>query len=217
LGGIFASHLNAVVGEKHKIFVGYDNPLTYFNPERAIYEQGGLTKFKFQLATRQSLSKNNGQSDYLGVDKINPKSNEVVLKNGRVIKYENLVLALGQKENYQEIKGFDEAWADPVHPFYTNQDHPSWKTTITKSYRVHLNFNGGNAIFYIPPGNFYGEVQDYNFLISKGTFDLQEKTGKISWETSKFTVINPNKTFCKHFKKVDDYLKNACYENNISI
>jgi len=31
------------------------------------------------------------------------------------------------------------------------------------------------------------------------------------------TIINPNKTFCKHFKKVDDYLKNACYENNINI
>ena len=31
------------------------------------------------------------------------------------------------------------------------------------------------------------------------------------------TVINPNKTFCRHFKKVDDYLKNACYENNINI
>ena len=39
----------------------------------------------------------------------------------------------------------------------------------------------------------------------------------MSWGSSSVTIINPNKTFCKHFKKVDDYLKNACYENNINI
>ena len=117
------------------------------------------------------MSKNNGQSDYVGVEKINPSKNEVVLRNGRTVKYENLVLALGQKENYNEIKGFDEAWADAVHPFYTNQDHSSWKTTTNKSYRVHLNFNGGPAYFYIPPNNFYGEVVDYNFLVSKAKWN----------------------------------------------
>ena len=39
----------------------------------------------------------------------------------------------------------------------------------------------------------------------------------MSWGSSSVTVINPNKTLCKHFKKVDDYIKNACYENNINI
>ena len=39
----------------------------------------------------------------------------------------------------------------------------------------------------------------------------------MSWDYSNVTIINPNKTFCRHFKKVDDYLKNACYENNINI
>lgn len=124
---------------------------------------------------------------------------------------------MGQKENYNEIKGFDEAWADPVNPFYTNQDHNSWKTTTAKTYRVHLNFNGGPAYFYIPPNNYYGEIVDYNFLVSKAKWNAHEKTGKLSWNTSSLTVINPNKTFCRHFKKVDDYLKNACYENNIKI
>lgn len=113
------------------------------------------------------------------------------------------MVALGQKENYQEIKGFEEAWADTVNPFYTNQDHNSWKTTVTKSYRVHLNFNGGPAYFYIPPNNFYGEIQDYNFLVSKAKWDLHAKTGKINWDTSKLTVINPNKSFSRHFPKMD--------------
>ena len=88
---------------------------------------------------------------------------------------------------------------------------------MSKTYRVHLNFNGGPAYFYIPPNNFYGEVVDYNFLVSKAKWNAHARTGKLSWDTSSLTVINPNKTFCRHFKKVDDYLKNACYENNINI
>lgn len=40
LGNVFAHHLDAVVGEKYKIFVSYDNPVTYFTPERNLYEQG---------------------------------------------------------------------------------------------------------------------------------------------------------------------------------
>lgn len=124
---------------------------------------------------------------------------------------------MGQKENYQEIKGFEDAWSDTIHPFYTNADHLSWKTTVNKSFRVHLNFNGGPAIFYIPPGNFYGEIQDYNFLTSKSYWDLHAKTGKISWDTSNFTIINPNKTFSRYQPRVDEFIKNACYENNINI
>lgn len=46
---------------------------------------------------------------------------------------------------------------------------------------------------------------------------MHAKTGKISWDTSKLTVINANKTFSEHFKKADDFIKNACYENNIDI
>ena len=124
---------------------------------------------------------------------------------------------MGRKDNFQSIKGFEDAWADTLHPFYTNQDHNSWKSSVNKSFRVHLNFNGGNAYFYIPPKDFYGEIQDYNFFVSKGYWDMHAKTGKISWDTSKLTVINANKTFSEHFKKADDYIKNLCYENNIDI
>lgn len=217
LGSVFATHLDAVVGEKYKIFVSYDNPVTYYAADRNLYEFGSVTKFNFGGPTRQIICKNVGQSDYNGVEKIDANNNQVTLKNGRVIQYENLVVAMGQKENYQSIKGFEDAWADTSSPFYTNQDHSSWKTTTAKGYRVHYNFNGGPAYFYIPPNNYYGELENYNFLISKNFWNLHAQTGKISWETSNLTVINPNKTFCRHFKKADEFLKNACYENNINI
>lgn len=40
LGNVFATHLDAVVGEKHKIYVSYDNPVTPFSSERGLYELG---------------------------------------------------------------------------------------------------------------------------------------------------------------------------------
>ena len=105
---------------------------------------------------RQFLSKNIAGSDSIGVDKIDPQNSSVILKNGRTIQYDNLVVAMGQKDNYNSIKGFEDAWSDPDHPFYTNNDHPSWKTTTAKGYRVHYNYNGGPVYFYIPPNNYYG-------------------------------------------------------------
>ena len=151
------------------------------------------------------------------MDKINPDACEITLKNNKTIKYETLVLAMGQKNNFSEIKGFEEAWEDKYHTFYTNMDHPGWKTTVTKAQRTHLNFNGGEAFFYIPPNNFYGEIQDYNFFVTKDHFNLMAKSGKISWDTSKFTVVNPNGTFSRYAPKVDEYIREKCAVNNIGI
>lgn len=176
-----------------------------------------ISKFNYSTPTRQIVSKNIAQSDYMGVEKIDPSANQVTLRNGRVIKYENLVVAVGQKDNYQHIKGFEDAWSDTLHPFYTNQDHSSWKSSVNKSSRVHLNFNGGPAIFYIPPGTSHGEVQDFNFMVSKGYWDLHAKTGKICWATSDLTVINPNKKFSAHIPRLDAFIQDICHKNNIDI
>ena len=95
------------------------------------------------VAAKQCISKNNAHSENVGVDRINPDNNEIVLRNGRVIGYDYLVLAMGQKQNVESIKGFDEAWADTENMFHTNADHPTWKGSVTKPQRYHYNFNGG--------------------------------------------------------------------------
>ncbi len=40
LGNVLATHLDAVVGEKHKIYVTYDNATTPYSSERGLYETG---------------------------------------------------------------------------------------------------------------------------------------------------------------------------------
>ena len=78
---------------------------------------------------------------------------------------------MGQKPNFESVKGFDEAWGDLEHPFYTNAEHSSWKITCNKVARYLHNFNGGDAFFYIPPTPFGGELENYNFLLAKSMWD----------------------------------------------
>ena len=40
LGSVLATHLDAIEGEKVKIFLSYDNPVTYYTSERKLYEGG---------------------------------------------------------------------------------------------------------------------------------------------------------------------------------
>jgi len=67
LGGAFSTHLDAVVGEKAKIFVSYDNPQNHLYTQRGLYEKGINTKFEMSVPAKQCISKNNAHSENIGV------------------------------------------------------------------------------------------------------------------------------------------------------
>lgn len=168
-------------------------------------------------AAKGSISKNNAHSEGVPVEKINANNNEVVLRNGRTIGYDHLVIATGQKQNHTEIKGFDDAWADVDHPFHTNADHPTWRGSVTKPFRYHYNFNGGEAIYYIPPEPFTGCLENYNFFLSKTLWDWHAGHGKISWDSSRFTIINANDSFVRHFPKADEFIRSEAQNRGIQV
>ena len=101
----------------------------------------------------------------------------------------------------------EEAWVDPLHPFFTCVDHPSWKTNASKPYRFLHNFDGGEAIFYIPPYPFHTEIENYNFLLAKSLWDRSASTGRLSWGNSRLTIINANDTFCQFYERGDQFIK----------
>ena len=53
--------------------------------------------------------------------------------------------------------------------------------------------------------------------MAKDLWDMHAQNGRISWDSSKFTVINANKTFCQHFNKVDSFLRDECEKRHINI
>lgn len=169
-----------------------------------------------QGTPKNSISKFAAASDGQGVTQFLPNENSVVLKNGRKIQYDQLVVATGLKQ-HTDIKGMDEAWADPLHPFFVCVDHPSWKTNAAKPYRFLHNFSGGEAIFYIPPYPFHTEIENYNFLLAKALWDRSESTGRLSWGNSRFTIINANNSFCQFYERGDQFIKSECERRNINV
>ena len=121
------------------------------------------------------------------------------------------------KESPELINGFSEAWLDEAHPFYTNQNHPGWKFGCAKPYRWMYNFNGGEAIFYIPPAPYHGEIEAYNFLMTKDLWDRHDSTGRLCWENSRFTVINANNSFVPNFEEGDAFIKSEIDRRGINV
>jgi sulfide:quinone oxidoreductase len=48
-----------------------------------------------------------------------PEENAIVLRNGRRIAYDHLVLANGMSQDVESITGMEEAWKDLDHPVFT--------------------------------------------------------------------------------------------------
>lgn len=162
------------------------------------------------------MSKFAAHSEGQGVSQFLPNQNAIVLKNGRKVQYDQLVIATGLKED-TSVKGLEEAWSDSNHPFFTCNDHPSWKTSNTSAYRWLFNFEGGEAIFYIPPYPFHTEIENYNFLLAKSLWDRAAETARFTWDNSRFTIINANDSFCHFYERGDSFIKEQIEKNNINV
>ncbi len=80
------------------------------------------------------------------IQKIDAKSNKLVLEDGSVITYEYLVLATGLQPDYQRIPGLKEALEDPQVPVATNYE----MKYAEKMNRLRNEIQSGKAIFTMP-------------------------------------------------------------------
>lgn len=81
------------------------------------------------LNAKLAINMFTAHSENVGCKEIHPDQNEIVLRNGRKIGYDHLVVAMGMKHDFDAIKGFDEAWRDGYHPVFSNLDHPTWRSS----------------------------------------------------------------------------------------
>eukprot|EP00331_Platyophrya_macrostoma_P019053 CAMPEP_0176467426 /NCGR_PEP_ID=MMETSP0127-20121128/38456_1 /TAXON_ID=938130 /ORGANISM="Platyophrya macrostoma, Strain WH" /LENGTH=407 /DNA_ID=CAMNT_0017860733 /DNA_START=247 /DNA_END=1470 /DNA_ORIENTATION=- len=155
-------------------------------------------------------------SEVAHVEKFLPEESAIVLKTGRKIGYNQLVVAMGLKEDVNLVPGLEEAWADVNHPVYMPKDHSSWRSFHHPYPRWHYNFTSGDAFFCIPPYPYPGEVGGLNFFVSNEVWKWHASTGKLSPKHS-FTVINANDTFCKYNEETDKFIKEKCEKLGIKV
>lgn len=156
------------------------------------------------------------KSDGVPVVQIFPERNTVKLENGTEIEYEQLVLALGMKEDNDAIKGFKEAWNDDFCPVYTTLNSPKWTAGHSKEVRWIGHYTHGDAYFYIPKYPFKGEIAAYHFLQAWDYWEYYRKIGKVS-PLSSLTVVNANDTFSQFDKEAHEYILKECQKRGINV
>jgi len=130
--------------------------------------------------------------------------------------YDHLVLAMGIPEDYNSIKGFEDAWKNYDRPVFAAKDHSSWRAEHHKYTKWHFNFNYGDAYFCIPPAPYKGEVGGLNFFMTNELWKWYLKSGKLSPKSS-LTIVNANDSFCQHFDKADKFIKDKLKEENVKV
>jgi len=85
LGGILSRQFEKATKQHYKVMVTFDRNTNEQLPIRNIYEQGKAAKTDYVLNAKLSLDTNTAHSDGVGVDKILPEEDAVVLRNGRRI------------------------------------------------------------------------------------------------------------------------------------
>jgi len=216
IGGILSRQFEKATKQHYKVMVTFDRSTNEQVPIRNIYEQGKAAKTDYVLNAKLSLDTNTAHSDGVGVDKILPEEDAVILRNGRRIGYDHLVVATGLEEDLSQIKGFEDAWQDLSHPVFTHREHPSWRANDMKHTRWIYNFTNGNAYFCIPPFPFKGEVTCFNFLTAAQVWKWYGANGKVS-PLSKFTVVNANRSFCQYFDEASRFIEGAIRKGGIDI
>lgn len=96
LGGILTNHFDAEVHGHHSIFCAFDSSVNQQHPMRVIYEQQRCTKTDYLLNVKLGINKYAATSEGVACQEFLPNESAIVLKNGRKIKYENLVIATGK-------------------------------------------------------------------------------------------------------------------------
>lgn len=95
LGGILSRQFEKVTKNHYKIMVVFDRNTNEQLPIRNIYEQGKAAKTEYVLNAKLSIDSHTAHSDGVGADKILPEENAIILRNGRRIEYDHLVVAMG--------------------------------------------------------------------------------------------------------------------------
>ena len=80
------------------------------------------------MNAKMCINNFHAHSEGIPVKEFHPDHNFSVLENNRKISYDYLVVAVGLQDDYQSIKGFEEAYVDMDHPVYSNFDHTSWRS-----------------------------------------------------------------------------------------
>lgn len=149
LGGGTAGTM--VVNKLHKKLSSNEWSITVIDKNNDHLYQPGLLLLPFGVYEANELVKKRDHFfpagiDYIEaeIDKINPDSNEIVLTDGRILEYDQLVIASGTSPRPDQTPGLDDPtiWYKSAFDFYTLEGSVALRDALK-------NFQGGRLVVHI--------------------------------------------------------------------
>jgi len=189
------------------------NQVRVFDPAQIHYYQPGWTMVGGGLISPNKIVNYNVKLlpkgvnwTQVGVSQIDPEQNTLTTDDGSKWTYDHLIVAAGIQNNYDAIKGLQEAIEDPEIPVSTIYGHKSSQ----KWCRLMKEFKGKTAVFHQPPLPIKcpGAPQKILHL----SYDEWKKRG-VNPQVSYYTAAN----VIFGIKKYADYLTEAANSKGIKV
>lgn len=106
LGGMSAAYeIRAEVGRGHRLIVVGDGPRFSFTPSNPWVAVGWRTAADVQLDARGPLERHGIEFEPAGAERVDPVANQIVLRDGRRLDYDHLVICTGPRLAFEEVPG----------------------------------------------------------------------------------------------------------------
>lgn len=182
-------------------FISFLDPKPANTVCRVPYEMKFFNRMSYFTEIKKVMCLSVAHCNGVGVKSIQPDRNLVTLNNGREIEYGILVNAMGLNPDVNQVKGLQEAVDDRYCPVYSTFD----SVELGKPNGFISLFTHGNAYIYIPPFEFSGEVENYNFLVALETWVNSVKAGVVS-PKHHLTIVNANDRFAHKSDQLNSFI-----------
>lgn len=131
---------------KNQIRIFDPSQIHYYQPGWTMVGGGLMTPNKVVNYTTKLIPKGVNWTN-IAVSNIEPENNSIKTEDGSNWTYDHLIVAAGIQNNFDAIRGFQEALEDPEIPVGSIYGHKS----AQKWCRLMKEFKGQNAVFQQPP------------------------------------------------------------------
>jgi NADH dehydrogenase, FAD-containing subunit len=168
IGGMSAAYeLRGTLGPEPAITVIGDGDLFSFTPSNPWVAVGWRKPGDVQLPVPGYLAKKNIAFEGAGAEKVEPEHNRVLLRDGRQIAYDTLVIATGPRLAFDEIPGLG-----PEGGFTQSICTTPHATTAWEAYQAFLKDPGPIVVGAAPGASCFGPAYEFAMILDR---DLRKR------------------------------------------
>ncbi|RRN78223.1 NAD(P)/FAD-dependent oxidoreductase [Pseudoxanthomonas sp. SGD-10] len=168
IGGMSAAYeLRGTLGPDPRITVIGEGDLFSFTPSNPWVAVGWRKPDEVQIPVRDYLEKKKIAFEDVGTEKVEPDANRIVLRDGRTLDYDYLVIATGPRLAFDEVPGLG-----PEGGFTQSVCTTAHATTAWEAYQAFLKDPGPIVVGAAPGASCFGPAYEFAMILDR---DLRKR------------------------------------------